>query len=268
MFPTLSTVTNSFRVRCRSKSIILSLNNRSQNKILLTNRRVIILDINRILVPDSLAETLWRLEEVRRGFRPKTEPQITEALDWVLSRQGLRGAYRGLFAPTEKDIRGVKLLTGEPIFSAALRHILGEEALRTAIIWNLELSSTVKKAEESFIHFYGRVGDPPAKASGFYCCHKCTPAFLRTLAVVRPDGWEATLQKGVQNIRKKRTPDGRWRGFPFYYTLLTLSEINIPSAKFELRHAGTIAKKLLKRYLTKDRVSRFRKIGLEAAMTA
>jgi hypothetical protein len=208
------------------------------------------------------------LEEVRRGFRPRADHQITEALHWVLSRQGLKGSYRGLFAPTEKDTRGVKLLTGEPIFSAALRHILGEEALRTAVVWNLEPFSPVKKAKESFIHLLEGVGDPPAKACGFFCCYKCTPAFLRTLAVVKPDGWEATLQTGVENIRKKRTSDGRWHGFPFYYTLLTLSEIEIPSAKVELKHARTVAKKLLNRYPKEDRISRFRKIGLEAAMKA
>lgn len=226
-----------------------------------------ILGEDRILVADSLAETLWRLEEVRRGFRLEVDTQVTEALDWVLSRRGLKGAYRGLFAPTEKDLRGVKLLTGESIFSAALRHILGEEALRTVFVWNLKPSSALKKAKESFVYLLER-GQSSARASGFYCCHKCTTAFLRTLAVVKPDGWRATLQKGVENIRKKRTPDGKWHGFPFYYTLLTLSEINLPSAKVELRHASTVAKKLLNRYQKEDRISRFRKIGLEAAMTA
>ena len=172
-----------------------------------------------------------------------------------------------LFAPTEKDLRRVKLLTGESIFSAALRHILGEEALRTVIAWNLGSSSKVKKAKESFVYLLER-GEPSAKASGFYCCHKCTTAFLRTLAVVKPDGWRATLEKGVENIRRKRTSDGKWHGFPFYYTLLTLSEIDLPSARVELRHASTVAKKLFNRYRKEDRISRFRKIGLEAAITA
>jgi hypothetical protein len=226
------------------------------------------LEEDRILVPDSLAETLWRLEEVRQGFRSGADIQVTEALNWVLSRRGLKGAYRNLFAPTENDLRGVKLLTGESIFSAALRHILGEEALRTAIVWNLGPSSTVNRAIESFVHLLEQVGDPPVKVTGFYCCHKCTLAFLRTLAVVKPNGWNATLQKGVENIRKKRTPDGKWRGFPFYYTLLTLTAIDLPSAKVELRHASTIAKKMLNRYQKEDRISHFRKIGLEAATTA
>ena len=226
------------------------------------------LEENRILVPDSLAETLWRLEEVRRGFRLGTDVQVTEAFNWILSRQGLKRAYRGLFAPTEKDIRGVKLLTGETVRSAALRHILGEETLRTAFVWGFTSSSTVRKAKENFINLLERAGDPPAKVSGYFCCYKCTLALLRTLTVVKPEGWEATLQKGVKNIRKKRTPDGRWRSFPFYYTLLTLSEMDIPSAKVELQHASSIANKLLNRYLKEDRVSCFRKIGLEAAMTA
>ena len=219
-------------------------------------------------MPDSLAETLWRLEEVRRGFRRSTEIQVTETLNWVLTRQGLNGAYRGLFAPTDKDLRGVKLLTGETVRSAALRHILGEETLRTVFVWNFTSSSPVRQAKENFVNLLERGGNPPAKVSGFFCCHKCTPAFLRTLAVVKPEGWEATLQKGVQNIRKKRTPDGRWRSYPFYYTLLTLSEMDMPSAKVELQHARSIANKLMNRYLKEDRVSRFRKIGLEAAMTA
>ncbi|UCG45650.1 MAG: hypothetical protein JSV58_02415 [Candidatus Bathyarchaeota archaeon] len=223
---------------------------------------------NNILVTDSLAETLWRLEEVRRGFRPQVSTQVTQALNWVLSRQGLKGAYRGLFAPTEKDLKGVKLLTGEAVFSAALRHILGEEALRTVIAWNLESSSTVAKAKENFSNLFEKAGDPPAKTTGFFCCHQCTPAFMRTLTLVKPQGWEVTLEKSLENIRLKRTSDGRWRSFPFYYTLFTLSGIDMPSAKAELRHASTAAKKVIGRYLGQKRIPRFRRIGLKASLDA
>ena len=235
--------------------------------LLLTVWRVIVLGQDQVLVPDSLAETLWRLEEARRGFRIRTEARIAEALNWVLSRQGLEGAYRGLFAPTEKDLRGVKLLTGETIFSAALRHILGEEALRAMVIWDFTAHSAAKKAEESFLDLFEKAGDPPAKTSGFYCCHKCTIAFLRALVVVRPNGWETALARGIDNIGKKRILDGKWRGFPFYYTLLALSEMDTPLAKAELRYASKKAGGLLNRYAKEDRISRFRKIGLEATMT-
>ena len=91
-------------------------------------------------------------------------------------------------------------------------------------------------------------------------------AFLRALAVVKPNGWNEILEKGLKRIRKARTSDGRWHGFPFYYTLLTLSEIDLPSAKAELRHASKAAERLRKRYSGDDRKSLFRKLGLEAAL--
>lgn len=225
------------------------------------------MESERILVRESLAETLWRLEEVRQGFRPKSATQVEQALDWVLSRQGLKGSYMKLFAATEKDLPGVRLPTGEKIESAALRHILGEEALRAVILWNLGSSSAARGAIDSFNQLLER-GEPCAKNSGFYCCYKCTPAFLRTLIVARPDKWKETLERGVENIKKERTPDGRWHGFPFFYTLLTLSETDSPSAKAELEHAGRIARRLLKRYQRNDRTSHFRKLGLEAALSA
>ena len=220
-----------------------------------------------ILVVESLAETLWRLEEVRQGFRSRVDAQVGEALRWVLSRQGLEGSYRDLFSPTEKDVGGIRLLTGERIVSGAgLRHIVGEEALRTVIVWNFGSSPVVVEAVKSFHELLG--GRRPARETGFYCCYRCTPAFLRTLAVVQPDGWEGILERGIGNIRRSRTPDGRWRGFPFYYTLLLLSEVDTPSAKADLRHASKVAEGLLKRYRSDDRTSRFRRLGLEAALEA
>ena len=91
---------------------------------------------------------------------------------------------------------------------------------------------------------------------------------MRTLALVKPQGWESTLKKGLENIREKRTTDGRWRVFPFYYTLLTLSELDAPSAKAELRHASIAAKRLIGRYRGHERTPRFRRIGLKAALDA
>jgi hypothetical protein len=220
-----------------------------------------------ILVPESLAETLWRLEEARLGFRPKSVIQVEEALEWVVSRQGLEGSYMNLFAGTEKDMLGVELPTGERIESAALRHILGEEALRVTILWNLESSNNVRKAINGFNQLLVR-GENSARNSGFYCCYKCTPAFLRTLGVVKPGDWKKTLEKGIQKIKLERTNDGRWHGFPFFYTLLTLSEMDLPSAKAELRYASKLAQKLLGRYQKQDRTSRFRMLGLKAAISA
>lgn len=219
----------------------------------------------KILVSDSLQETLWRLEEVHKGFRKKSDVYVKEALEWVLSRQGLKGSYCNLFLPTSQDLtQGAQLLTGEHIeTNVATRHILGEEALRTLIIWNLESSKPVEEAIEGFNQIIERGGK-----SGSYCCHNCTIAFLRTLAVTKVDERDEILEKGLSKIKKARSSDGRWHGFPFYYTLFFLSELDSPYAKNEMKHAKKTAEGLLKRYGGNDRVSLFRSLALRAAINA
>jgi len=225
--------------------------------------RGLCMEEEKILVPSSLQETLWRLEEARQGFRAKSTAQVQEALEWVLSRQGLKGSYCNLFLPTSLDLKqGARLPTGEHVeTSAATRHILGEEALRAVVVWNRGSSSSVKEAMKGFNQILERGG-----RSGSYCCYNCTISFLRTLAVSRVERADEILEKGLSKIKKKRMSNGKWHGFPFYYTLLFLSEIDSPSARDELKYAGKVADGLLKRYQGSDRVSLFRKLGLKAAL--
>lgn len=221
---------------------------------------------SKLLAPESLQETVYRLEEARLGFRKSSGVEVEEALDWVLGRQGLRGSYRNLFAPTEKDIsEGLQRLTGERYRrrGALTRHVLGEESLRAVVLWNRGSHPSAAKALEAF----GEMMD--GHQDGFYCCYNCTPAYLRTLSVVNLNKSGEVLDRGIGHIKRRRTPDGKWRGFPFYYTLLTLSGVDTSSAKAELKHAGKTAQKLVKRNEDKvDRASRFRTIGLEAAVNA
>lgn len=177
--------------------------------------------------------------------------------------KGLPGSYRNLFMPTNLDIsQGVRLPTGERMLSdAGTRHILGEEALRTVSVWKLESSPAVKQALKGFDDILEAGGK-----NGSWCCYTCTVSFLRTLAAARPDKWDGILEKGINRIKRARTSKGRWHGFPFYYTLLALSEMATSSARAELRHASKVAERLLKRYRSGDRVSRFRRLGLEATL--
>jgi hypothetical protein len=219
-----------------------------------------------LLVPESLQETVYRLEEVRRGLRTSSDEEVQESLNWVLGRQGLKGSYRKLFAPTEKDLsEGLQMLTGEqyPRRGLLARHILGEEALRAVVLWNRRSHPAAMKALEGFEEMMN------SHPGGFYCCYNCAPAFLKTLSVVNLNNSDEILDKGIGNIKKARVSNGRWRGFPFYYTLLVLSEMDASSAKAELRYAGKTAQKLIKKYENKvDRASRFKTIGLKAAVNA
>jgi hypothetical protein len=217
----------------------------------------------KVLVSDSLQETLWRLEEVRQGFRNGSSAEVQEALGWVLSRQGLEGSYCGLFMPTAKDLKqGAQLPTGEHIQSdAGSRHVLGEEALRTAIVWKLDHSPQVAKALEGFKQILER-----GSKTGKYCCGMCTTAFLRTLQTAKISEKNRVIEMSIARMKKTRKPDGRWRTFPFYYTLLTLSEMDSPSAREELKHASTTARNLLRRHKGTDRTSLFRSLALKAVL--
>ncbi|MGQ9479263.1 MAG: hypothetical protein ACUVQ0_04470 [Thermoproteota archaeon] len=129
-----------------------------------------------MLLPESLQETVYRLEEVRRGFRASSDEEIQEAVDWVLKRQGLEGSYRNLFAPTEKDLsEGLQTLTCEkyPNRNALTRHILGEEALKAVILLNRSSHPAAVKALAGFKEIMDRA------PRGHYCCYNCTVAFLR-----------------------------------------------------------------------------------------
>ncbi|MBS7615034.1 hypothetical protein KEJ18_04810 [Candidatus Bathyarchaeota archaeon] len=219
-----------------------------------------------LLVQESLQETVYRLEETRLGFRKSSAEETRKALNWILGRQGLKYSYRGLFAPTEKDMaEGLQTLTGEqfPGRNALSRHILGEEALRAIILWNRSSDPAAVKALKAYEKIVNLSED------GTFCCYNCTIAFLRTLTAAKVGNWSETLYKEIGKIRKKRTSNGRWHGFPFFYTLLALSEIDVPSAKDELQHASNAAKKLIKKYKQKDdRTSCFRTLALEASINA
>ena len=211
---------------------------------------------SQLLVSESLQETLYRLEEVRQGFRTGSDARVQEALDWVLGRQGLKGSYRKFFAPTEKDLsEGFQMLTGEryPGRKALTRHILGEEALRAVVLWNRRSHPAAIKALDGFDEMMN------SNAGGYYCCYTCTSAYLRTLSVVNLSNCDEILEKGIGNIKKARASDGRWRGFPFYYTLLALSEMDVPSVKDELQFVGKTAQKLIKN--TKTRMTEHLVLG-------
>jgi len=212
-----------------------------------------------LLIQESLQETVYRQEETRLGFRKNSAEETQTALNWILGRQGLKYSYRGLFAPTENDMtEGLQTLTGERFSGrpALSRHILGEEALRTVVLWNRSSDPAAVKA----LRGYEKIVN--LSVDGTFCCYNCTIAFLRTLTVAKVGNWPETLDKGIDKIRKTRISNGRWHGFPFFYTLLALSEMDVPSAKDELQHASNAAKKLIKKYKQKDdRTSRFRTLG-------
>jgi hypothetical protein len=61
------------------------------------------------------------------------------------------------------------------------------------------------------------------------------------------------LAGGLQYLREHRDGKGRWRRFPYYYTLLALSGISGPRADREIKYVAAGLERLLKRRGSGDR---------------
>lgn len=201
----------------------------------------------------SLAEMVDRVDEAFFFGSSISGAQREEAAQWIASRQGLPGSYAGMFAPTERDFKeGVRVFTGERMRSrAGTAHILGEEACRALILLEVHTTNVEKalaNASAGMMHSLKKRGDrPTAQTSGTYCCGTCSASLWRHLAVGGLENPERLLAAGLKTLKAHRLGTGRWKRFPFYYTLLALSEIDLPSAVQELGYAAPSCERLLKR---------------------
>ena len=55
------------------------------------------------------------------------------------------------------------------------------------------------------------------------------------------------LAGGLKFLREHRDGQGRWHRFPFYYTLLALSEVGSRGTSGELQYAAPVLEGMLKR---------------------
>jgi len=196
---------------------------------------------------DSLALTLDAIAE-----RSLSKSQRREVGRWIAGRQGLAGSYAGMAAPTAKDFRqGHTVFTGERVRSrAATAHILGEEAGRAL----LRLGVPAVKNPIML----ARLNSSPA---GFYCCGICTIAFWRHLLAGGFNHQRTRLRAGLRVLKSHRLGNGQWRRFPFWYTLLALSEMNLPAAQAEMRYAAPVCQRHLRRRSTGKFAARRRQLA-------
>jgi len=219
-----------------------------------------------IVHSDSLVATVDAVNEAFFEERRIPKAEAAEAAAWIVARQGLRGAYRGMFAPTEADFkRGAVLFTGETIESrAGCAHVMGEEACRALLL--LGGDKHVKDALSRATSWMAPPTDHPLPMPGWYCCHTCSAAMWRHLAVSPAPYAEMILAGGIRVVKSRRERTGKWRGFPFYYTLLALTDIDLPGAREEMRYVAPVCERLLKRPARRDKVSRRRRAVMERAL--
>lgn len=157
-----------------------------------------------------------------------------QAARWIASRQGEKGSYRGMFAPTEADFeQGIHVFTGETLVCASARHIMGEEAARAA--WLLGRHDPDVRA--AYDRATAWMSEADLFQNGTFCCGRCTLAFWRHYWVGDFREKEALISRGLQAMKAERLGDGKWRRFPFYYAIYTLQELDLDAARSELMYA-------------------------------
>jgi hypothetical protein len=191
----------------------------------------------------SLSETVDAINAA--FFERRTLPAVERgtAAQWIAGRQGLPGAYADTFAgfPIERS-KGIALFTGERIASASARHILGEEssrALRRLRVRDANVTRALERADEGLMRCLARAAEHPRYINaGLFCCGKCSVGLWRNLLAGGLDRNEERLNRGASHLRSMRDEGHQWRRFPFWYTVLALSEMDSTEARKELKHAA------------------------------
>jgi|RhiMethySRZTD1v2_1073278.scaffolds.fasta_scaffold500812_2 hypothetical protein len=191
----------------------------------------------------SLSQTIDAINAAHFDDRPLAAAERRQAARWIAARHGLPGCYAGTFAgfPAERS-RGIVLFTGERIQSASARHILGEEASRVLRLLHVEdrrVARALAEADDGLMKCLARAAEAPRNGNpGLYCCGKCSVGVWRNVLAGGLDRHEERLRCGAMHLRSVRNGEHGWRRFPFWYTVLALSEMTSREAKTELRHAA------------------------------
>jgi hypothetical protein len=191
----------------------------------------------------SLSQTVDAIQAADFDGRPLTAAERGDTARWIAGRQGLPGCYAGTFAgfPAERS-KGIVLFTGERITSASARHILGEEAsraLRRLGVRGRGVARALAAADEGMLTRLAHAAEDPRKRNpGLYCCGKCTVGLWRNVLAGGLDRREERLERGARHLRAVRDAEHGWRKFPFWYTVLALSEMTGGDARAELEYAA------------------------------
>jgi hypothetical protein len=154
-------------------------------------------------------------------------------------------------APTETDFNGIRLFTGDSLTSkASIGHILGEESIRALYFLDIKdqkTSLSLSNATSGIKIVIERNYKAGNYYLGTFCCGKCTVALWRNLSAEGVKKNKKYFESGIKYLKSLRDGKGKWKRFPFFYTVLALSDIDLPSSKAELEYASG----LLKRYVNR-----------------
>ncbi len=186
----------------------------------------------------------------------------------IAERQGKPHAYADMFAPPPTAMKsGIRLFTGELVRpSASLRHVFGEEACRAMILLKPGDSTAKDALNRASSGMLSRLREIEPNRHGMFCCGTCDPALWRHLVVGGLKGEERWIANGLKALKEHHDAAGKWRRFHFFYTLLALTEIDLPAARREMKYAAPECEAFLKRARTSTPAGMRRKFVSERVL--
>lgn len=204
-----------------------------------------------IINSKSLYKTLDNLNHIFINKESISVKDRTEVAHWIAARQGLKVSYTNMPAPTEADFKGIRLFTGDILTSkASIGHILGEESIRALYLLDIKDQKTsiaLSNASSGIKTVIERNYKAGNYYLGTFCCGKCTAALWRNLSAEGVKKNKEYFESGIKYLKSLRDGKDKWKRFPFFYTVLALSDIDLPESKSELEYASV----LLKRYVNR-----------------
>ena len=191
----------------------------------------------------SLSETVDAVNDAVFFGKAMAAKDRRRVARWIAARQGLPGAYGELFAGFAPELAsGIRLFTGERVTSASARHILGEESCRALLLLKSDEAIATAALTRATAWIVERVEkattQSPRNTPGAYCCGKCTVGLWRNILAGGLDRQDQRLRLGLSKLGSMRDGQGGWRAFPFWYTVLALTEMDRAEARGELRYAS------------------------------
>lgn len=210
-----------------------------------------------IVRPASLAATLDSAGEAFFYQKPIPIAHRNETASMLICRQIHSGSNSGFFIPftAEKEIPS-RLFSGEQLYTDfARRHIQLIESARVLKLLGVDdyaVTQSIRVADQRMItSCYSR-----------FCskgeCKSLTVAYMRYLSLNNSSDSGAHLNSLLTKLAGQRDGKGKWGGFPYFYTLLMLSEVDDPLAFQELKYIAPLCEKQLGQIWSIDPISKRR----------
>ncbi len=207
-----------------------------------------------IVHPTSLSDTLDSAEEAF-FFHRSIVPSLCEGLAaLIISRQIMTGSNSGVFIPfASKSRTQIRLFTGETLRTEfACRHVQLIEATRVLSLLALENPAVARSISLSNRRM-------SSMCYSQFCpkgeCRSLTLVYMRFLASLNTGEASEHLSELLSHLEGYRDGKGKWHGFPYYYTILMLSETNDPKSANELQYTAPLLARLSGQKSPNDRYS-------------